>query len=111
MKKILCKIAEEFSTRPFGRDGKTGKDHGQKFLRKYLLPKLRENTESILILDFSEVEAPPGTSFIDEVFSNLILEEKMTKEEILNRIDFKENEYFDVKPMSIKRMDLAESKL
>lgn len=109
MEEITLNVGKEFSPAPYGRNGKSGDANGQKFRENYLLPKLNEYPNSIIVLDFRDVEVPPGTSFVDEVFAKLILNHSMTKDELLKRVSFIENKYFEVEPLAKKRMENIES--
>lgn len=65
-------IAEDFSSKPFGRDENDGsKFHGKRFRNELLIPAFDTNDEKIEVY-LDGVLRGFGSSFIDEAFAGLI---------------------------------------
>lgn len=90
-------VAKEFSPLPFGRDEKSGDFNGRKFRKEILEPAIQEYQGQAIELDFSEIEMPPGTSFINEAIARLVLKGILSKDEVLEKIRIKEHQDFNVR--------------
>ena len=71
MKKPLrtIKIAEDFSTEPYGRYPEDGDANGTRFRDEWMLPALQQFEKVVVILDGTEGY---GSSFLEESFGGLV---------------------------------------
>lgn len=89
----VINIAKDFSVEPIGRVPADSGSSGQRFRDEYLLPALKEFDKVIVVLDGTEGF---GSSFLDEAFGGLIRVSKLSKEDVLRRLELvsKEDESF-----------------
>lgn len=85
----VINIAKDFSEEPIGRFPTDSDFNGQRFREEYLLPALSKFDKVIIHLDGTEGY---GSSFLDEAFGGLVRINKLSKEEILNRLELISNE-------------------
>ena len=84
MKKII-NIAKDFSRFPYGRLRKYHEKSGEVFREDVLLPLIKKYNKIIIELDGTEGY---GSSFLDESFAGLIRVNKLTKNEIIEKLEF-----------------------
>ncbi len=84
MTKIKINV-KEFSDDPFGRDDNDGPFNGDKFRREYLSKAFKEYDK--VIVDFSGLQAFPGTSFIGSAFIGLMTRDGVPYEMIRSKLD------------------------
>lgn len=80
----VINIAKDFSEEPIGRFPADSDFNGEKFREKYLVPALSNYDKVIIELDGTEGY---GSSFLDEAFGGLVRVNKLSKEELLNRLE------------------------
>jgi hypothetical protein len=85
MKQVkVINVAKDYSEEPIGRFPTDSDFNGQKFREEYLLPALRKFDKVIVELDGAEGY---GSSFLDEAFGGLVRVDKLSKQDILNRLE------------------------
>lgn len=85
----VINIAKDFSEEPIGRFPTDSDFNGQRFREEHLLPALSKFDKVIIQLDGTEGY---GSSFLDEAFGGLVRINKLSKEEILKRLELISNE-------------------
>jgi hypothetical protein len=84
-------VAKDYSPEPAGRFPSDGPNNGERFRKKFLVPRLKKR-EIPLIVDFDETEGY-GSSFLEEAFGGLVRVEGFTASSLRNilRIESKED--------------------
>ncbi len=80
-------VANDFSRVPAGRFYSDGPFSGQKFREEFLLPALKNKDISKVIVNLDGL-CGVGSSFWDEAFVQLILKEKISCKELLDKLEF-----------------------
>lgn len=80
----VINIAKDFSEEPIGRFPTDSDFNGQRFREEFLIPALSKFDKVIIQLDGTEGY---GSSFLDEAFGGLVRVNKLSKEEVLNRLE------------------------
>ena len=91
-------IANDFNKAPAGRYYSDGPYNGEKFRKEFLLTPLRDTNISKIVVDFDGL-CGVGSSFWDEAFVQLILTDKFSYDEIMNKIEFICNDDITLVPL------------
>lgn len=65
-------VGNDFSSIPAGRTNEDGPYSGEKFREDFLIPIMNDDNVDRIIIDFSNLYKPIGSSFLDEAFGYLI---------------------------------------
>lgn len=80
----IINVAKDFSDEPIGRFPSDAEYNGQRFRDEYLFPALSKFDK--VIVDFDGVEGC-GSSFLEEAFGGLVRTNKLSKEDVLRRLE------------------------
>jgi hypothetical protein len=72
MEPYIIDVGRTFSPFPYGRYPKHGPYNGEVFRDQFLLPKLKELPGHPIVVDFTNVQVKPGSSFLEETFGGLV---------------------------------------
>ena len=78
-------IAKDFSPYPYGRLERYSYTSGEKFREEFLLPAIKEHDLIVIELDGTEGY---GSSFLDEAFAGLIRTSNISKDVVLQKLEF-----------------------
>ena len=87
MNTLTINIGSDFSKTPFGRYESDGPYCGEIFRKKILVPALKEYDHVVVNLDDVQKGYEFSSSFLHESFGGLILEEGMSSDEVLNKLE------------------------
>jgi len=82
----VINIADDFSTKPYGRYPEDGDFNGERFRNEFLIPAIRDNEKVIVDLDGTRGY---GSSFLDEAFGGLIRESVFSFDEVKRKLEIK----------------------
>lgn len=88
-------VARDFSDTPAGRVPEDGEFNGQRFLKEYLVPALKEC--ELVTVDLDGLEGY-GSSFLDEAFGGLVRDAGFSTTELHKRLRLKSDEDESVIP-------------
>ena len=80
-------IANDFNKAPAGRYYSDGPYSGEKFRKEFLLTSLKNPDISKVVINLDGL-CGVGSSFWDEAFVQLILTDKLSYSEIMNKLEF-----------------------
>lgn len=68
---VTINVAEDFSTRPMGRDKSDGRYNGEKFREEFIVPYLNDKNISKIDINLNNLSVV-GSSFLEETFGGLV---------------------------------------
>ena len=86
MNEFKISIANDFSKYPAGRFYQDGPNSGQKFRDEILAPALKDNQNTKVLVDLDGTRGF-GSSFLEEAFGGLVRIHKLSKSELLLKLE------------------------